>query len=149
MQEVFEARYVKVSQEGSPVPRSCSELGQGETVGMLSTSSDSESCSGVESSSEEVAMQLANLKERVSAPHSLCKKAFFWVLLMLCDWLVPQLKVVSHQLSRLTQIPSKKQKKNRLKREKIPKEKDLNSKHNSSKCKIIIKKVAKTKSPTL
>uniref|UniRef100_H3CMN4 Bromodomain-containing protein 2 n=1 Tax=Tetraodon nigroviridis TaxID=99883 RepID=H3CMN4_TETNG len=123
LQEVFEARYMKISQEGCLFPQPSSDKGQGETSGSLSTSSDSGSCSEAESSSEEVAMQLASLKER--------------------------LKVVSHQLSRLTQAPSKKQKKNRLKREKISKEKGFKPKHKSSKCKIIIKKVVKTKSPTL
>lgn len=72
-QEVFEARYAKVPQEGSLFPHPCSDKGQGETVGMLSTSSESESCSEVESSSERVAVQLANLKERVSITHLLWK----------------------------------------------------------------------------
>ncbi|XP_029683002.1 bromodomain-containing protein 3-like isoform X5 [Takifugu rubripes] len=121
LQEVFEARYVKVPQEASYFPHPCSDRAQGETVGMLSTTSDSESCSEAEGPSEQVAEQLANLKER--------------------------LKVVSHQLSRLTQVPSKKRK-NRLKREKIAK-KHLRSKHKSSRCKIVIKRVGESKSSAL
>lgn len=68
-QEVFEARYVKVPQEASYFPHPCSDQAQGETVGMLSTTSDSESCSEAEGPSEQVAEQLANLKERVSITH--------------------------------------------------------------------------------
>lgn len=144
-QEVFEARYVKVPQEASYFPPTCSERAQGEAVGMLSTTSDSDSCSEAEGPSEQVAEQLANLKERVSTTQ---KMAIFWgVFLPLCDGLVPQLKVVSHQLSRLTQVPSKKRK-NRLKREKIAK-KHVRSKHNSSRCKIVIKRVVKSKSSAL
>lgn len=60
---------MKISQEGCLFPQPSSDKGQGETSGSLSTSSDSGSCSEAESSSEEVAMQLASLKERVSLPH--------------------------------------------------------------------------------
>ena len=59
---------MKVPQEGCIFPP-----GQGETVRMLSSSSDSGSCSEVESSSEEVAMQLASLKERVGITHWFCR----------------------------------------------------------------------------
>lgn len=76
-QEVFEARYVKVPQEGCLFPHPCSDKGKGETIGMSSTSSGSESGSEVESASEEVAAQLANLKERVRIAHSLCKWPVF------------------------------------------------------------------------
>lgn len=76
-QEVFEARYAKVPHEGCLFPPPCSDRGQGETVGILSTSSGSESCSEVEGASEEVAMQLANLKERVRIDRLLCKWPVF------------------------------------------------------------------------
>lgn len=140
-QEVFEARYVKVPQEASYFPHPCSDRAQGETVGMLSTTSDSESCSEAEGPSGQVAEQLANLKERVSIT------PFTGVFLLFCDGLVSQLKVVSHQLSRLTQGPSKKRK-SRLKRDKMSK-KHLRSKHKSSRCKIVIKRVGKSKSSAL
>lgn len=146
-QEVFEARYVKIPQEASYFPHPCSDRAQGETVGMLSTTSDSESCSEAEGPSEQVAEQLANLKERVSITHWLYKWPFSGVFLLFCEGLVSQLKVVSHQLSRLTQVPSKKRK-SRLKREKISKN-HLRSKHKSSRCKIVIKRMGKTKSSAL
>lgn len=137
---------MKVPQEGCLFHQPCSEKGEGEAIELLPTSSDSKSCSDVESPSEEVAIQLANLKERVCIIHLLHKCPVFLDFLAVSLF---QLKVVSHQLSRLTQVPSKKQKKNRLKREKISKEKDVKSKHKLSKCKIVVKKVVKTKNPTL
>lgn len=138
---------MKVPQEASYFPHPCSDRAQGETVGMLSTTSDSESCSEAEGPSEQVAEQLANLKERVGSTHWLLKRPFSGGFLLFCDGLVSQLKVVSHQLSRLTQVPSKKRK-NRLKREKIAK-KHLRSKHKSSRCKIVIKRVGESKSSAL
>lgn len=66
-QEVFEARYQKISQENCPVAQQQVDKGKGHRVGSLTTSASSEtqSSSEAESSSEEVATQLANLKERV------------------------------------------------------------------------------------
>ncbi|XP_061744164.1 bromodomain-containing protein 4-like isoform X2 [Nerophis ophidion] len=99
LQEVFEARFAKLPQEQL---RRVDES-RGQRVGgqsTLPTSSESESSSDVESSSEEVTTQLANLEE--------------------------QLKAVSEQLRRLTQDPLMKQKKkDRLKKEKRSKEKDI------------------------
>ncbi|XP_061894920.1 bromodomain testis-specific protein-like isoform X2 [Entelurus aequoreus] len=99
LQEVFEARFAKLPQE--PLRRV--DESKGQRVGgqsTLPTSSESESSSDAESSSEEVTTQLAHLEE--------------------------QLKAVSEQLRRLTQDPLMKQKKkDRLKKEKRSKEKDI------------------------
>ncbi|XP_061833430.2 bromodomain testis-specific protein-like isoform X2 [Nerophis lumbriciformis] len=99
LQEVFEARFAKLPQE----PLRQVDESRGQRVGgqsTLPTSSESESSSDAESSSEEVTTQLANLEE--------------------------QLKAVSEQLRRLTQDPLMKQKKkDRLKKEKRSKEKDI------------------------
>lgn len=67
---------MKIPQEGCPRPSSNEE--QGDTVEMSPTTSDSESCS--DGPSEEVAMQLANLKERVGIAHLLCEWPFFFFL---------------------------------------------------------------------
>ncbi|KAM7410570.1 hypothetical protein PAMA_001821 [Pampus argenteus] len=104
LQDVFEARYIKVPQEpdGCSIPRQRVDKGKGERVGSPSTSasSESESSSEPEGSSEEVAMQLANLEER--------------------------LKAVSDQLKRLTKEPLVKPKKrDKLKKEKRSKERDI------------------------
>ncbi|XP_070764468.1 bromodomain testis-specific protein [Enoplosus armatus] len=125
LQEVFEARYLKVSQEAE----SCSipHKGKGDRVGSLSTSasSESESSSEAENPSEEVATQLANLKDR--------------------------LKAVSDQLKRLTQEPLMKQKKkDKLKKEKRSREKDIaRLKHKSLKYKSLVEKMANSKSSSL
>lgn len=64
---------MKVPQEsdGCSIPRQRVDKGKGERVGSLSTSasSESESSSEPEGSSEEVAVQLANLEERVGILH--------------------------------------------------------------------------------
>ncbi|KAM7388725.1 hypothetical protein PAMP_024882 [Pampus punctatissimus] len=104
LQDVFEARYFKVPQEpdGFSIPRQRVDKGKGEGVGSPSTSatSESESSSEPEGSSEEVAMQLANLEER--------------------------LKAVSDQLKRLTKEPLiKPKKRDKLKKEKRSKERDI------------------------
>ncbi|XP_047442154.1 bromodomain testis-specific protein isoform X2 [Mugil cephalus] len=114
LQDVFEARYLKVPQE----PEGCSmychpvDKGKGKRFGSLSTStsSESESSSEADSSSEEVAMQLAQLEER--------------------------LKAVSDQLKKLTQEPlMKPKKKEKLKKEKRLKERRIAQlKYKSSKC---------------
>ncbi|XP_042339672.1 bromodomain testis-specific protein isoform X2 [Plectropomus leopardus] len=126
LQEVFEARYLKVPQEaeGLSIPHQRADTGKGDRVGSVSTSesSESESSSEAESPSEEVAMQLANLEER--------------------------LKAVSDQLKRLAQEPLlKPKKKDKLKKEKRAKEKDIaRLKHKSSKYKSIVGKMANRKS---
>ncbi|XP_070688157.1 bromodomain testis-specific protein [Pempheris klunzingeri] len=128
LQEIFEARYLKVPQEaeGCFVPHQRDDKGKGDGVGSLPTSesSESESSSEAESSSEEVATQLANLKER--------------------------LKAVSDQLKRLTQEPLKSKKRDKLKKEKRSKERDIaRLKHKSSKYKSIVEKMANNKSLAL
>ncbi|XP_074492574.1 bromodomain testis-specific protein isoform X2 [Sebastes fasciatus] len=121
LQEVFEARYLRVPQEeGCPIPHQRADKGKGDRVESVPTSasSESESSSEAESSSEEVSMQLAHLEE--------------------------QLKVVRDELKRLTQEPKKKDK---LKKEKRAKEKDIaRLKHKSSKYKSIVEKMANRKS---
>nr|XP_046248326.1 bromodomain testis-specific protein isoform X2 [Scatophagus argus] len=129
LQEVFEARYLKVPQEteGCSTPHQRADKGKGDRVGSLSTSasSESESSTETESSSEEVATQLANLKER--------------------------LKAVSDQLNRLTKVPLiKPKKKDKLKKEKRSKEKDIAAlKHKSLKYKAMVEKMATNKSSTV
>nr|XP_020465718.1 bromodomain testis-specific protein isoform X2 [Monopterus albus] len=125
LQDVFEARYLKVPQEpeGCPVPPQRVVKGNVDRVGSLSTSASSESESSLdtESSSEEVALQLANLEER--------------------------LKVVSDQLKKLTQEPPMKpKKKDKLKKEKRSKEKDTARLMSTySKCKSVVEKIATNK----
>ncbi|KAM7012585.1 bromodomain testis-specific protein isoform 2-T2 [Tautogolabrus adspersus] len=125
LQEVFEARYLKVPQEleGCPLPHLV-EMVNADRVGNLltSASSESESSSETERSSEEVAMQLANLEDR--------------------------LKAVSDQLKRLSQEPQlKPKKKDKLKKEKRSKEKYIaRLKHKSSKYRSMVEKMANIKS---
>uniref|UniRef100_A0A3Q3LE79 Bromodomain-containing protein 2 n=1 Tax=Mastacembelus armatus TaxID=205130 RepID=A0A3Q3LE79_9TELE len=128
LQAVFEARYLKVPHkpEGCVLPCQLVVKGKGDRVGSLSTSasSESESSSEADSSSEEVAVQLASLEER--------------------------LKAVSDQLKRLTQEPPVKPKKDKLKKEKGFKEKDIaRLMHKSSKYKSIVEKTANTNSSSL
>uniref|UniRef100_A0A8C9ZS05 Bromodomain, testis-specific n=1 Tax=Sander lucioperca TaxID=283035 RepID=A0A8C9ZS05_SANLU len=129
LQEVFEARYLKVPQEaeGFSLPHRRDDKGIGDRVASVSTSasSENESSSEAQSSSEEVAMQLANIEER--------------------------LKAVSDQLKRLTQEPlMKPKKKDRLKKEKRAKEKDIaRLKQKSLEYKSIVEKMANRKSSTL
>lgn len=77
---------MKIPQEGCHFPHISSNEEQGGTVEMSSTTSDSGSCS--DGPSEEVAMQLANLKERVGITHLLCEWPFFLDFLagFLTDW---------------------------------------------------------------
>uniref|UniRef100_A0A3Q2XQ35 Bromodomain-containing protein 2 n=1 Tax=Hippocampus comes TaxID=109280 RepID=A0A3Q2XQ35_HIPCM len=128
LQEVFEARYAKVPQEPAercvPAHHWLDKL-QGDCVGNLpaaysASGNESESSSGTESSSQEVATQLANLEEK--------------------------LKAVSAQLRRLTQDPlMKPKKKDKLKKERRAKEKDITRlKHKSSKYQSIMEKNSKT-----
>ncbi|XP_028443739.1 bromodomain testis-specific protein isoform X2 [Perca flavescens] len=129
LQEVFEARYLKVPQEaeGFSLPHRRDDKGKGDGVANVSSpaSSESESSSEARSSSEEVAMQLANIEER--------------------------LKAVSDQLKKLTQEPPMKpKKKDQLKKEKRAKEKDIaRLKQKSLEYKSIVEKMANRKSSTL
>ncbi|XP_022076481.2 bromodomain testis-specific protein isoform X1 [Acanthochromis polyacanthus] len=129
LQDVFEARFLKVPQEleSCSVSHQLVDKGKGSRVGSLSTSesSDSESSSEAESPSEEVATQLASLEER--------------------------LKVMSDQLKRLSQEPLLKPKRReKLKKEKRLKEKDIaRLKRKSSKYKSIVEKIANSKSSSL
>ncbi|KAA8589247.1 hypothetical protein FQN60_012612, partial [Etheostoma spectabile] len=125
-QEVFEARYLKVPQEAESfsLPNRQDDEGKGHRVASVSTSasSESESSSEAQSSSEEVTMQLANIEER--------------------------LKAVSDQLKRLThEPPMKPKKKDKLKKEKRAKEKDIaRLKQKSLQYKSIVEKMANCKS---
>ncbi|XP_071392193.1 bromodomain testis-specific protein [Centroberyx affinis] len=136
LQDVFEARYSKLPEEpqshsppnGShslPVHRV--DKGKGDGPESLSTtaSTDSESSLELESSSDRRAVQLANLEE--------------------------QLKAVSDQLHRLTQAPLlKPKKKEKTKKDRRPKEKDIiGKKHKSSKSKSNIQKLVNSKGSTL
>ncbi|XP_045904849.1 bromodomain testis-specific protein isoform X1 [Micropterus dolomieu] len=127
LQEIFEGRYLKVPQgaEDCSIPRQRVDKGKGDRVVSTSASSESASSSEAEGSPEEVAMQLANLNER--------------------------LKAVSDQLKRLAQEPLMKQKKKeKLKKEKRSKEKDIaRLKLKSSKYKSIVEKMANSKRSTL
>ncbi|RVE73938.1 hypothetical protein OJAV_G00036260 [Oryzias javanicus] len=124
LQEVFEARYMKISQEPEAcvVSRQPGDTGKANRVGSLSTSasSDSEDPSEQERSSEEVDMQLAHLEER--------------------------LKAVGNQLAILTQEPKTK----KMKKEKRLKEKDVAKlKNKSRKSKTGKEKSTNTKSLSL
>ncbi|XP_024134207.1 bromodomain testis-specific protein isoform X2 [Oryzias melastigma] len=126
LQEVFEARYTKISQEpeGYVASRQPGDTGKANRVGSLSTSasSDSEGPSEQENSSEEVDMQLAHLEER--------------------------LKAVGNQLAILTQEP--KTKRAKKKKEKRLKEKDVvKLKNKSRKSKTGKEKSTNTKSLSL
>ncbi|XP_070817506.1 bromodomain testis-specific protein isoform X1 [Chaetodon trifascialis] len=124
LQEVFEARYLKVPRQAEDC--STSHQQGDKRKGSLSTSASSESESSSEAeSSSEVATQLASLEER--------------------------LKAVSDQLKKLTQEPLMKPKKrDKLKKEKRAKEKDIaRLKNKFSKCKSIVEKMAKNKNSAL
>ncbi|XP_037326086.2 bromodomain testis-specific protein [Pungitius pungitius] len=124
LQEVFEARYLKVPQEECcAIPHQRVDKGKKERVQSESKSSSEDESS----SSSEQASQLANLKD--------------------------QLKAVRDELKRLTQEPPnrpKKKKKNKLKREKRAKEKVIaRLKHKSSKYKSDVEKLANRQSSAL
>lgn len=87
-QEVFEARYAKIPQDGGLSPPPSPDKGRGET-GTASSSSDSDSSSEAESSSGEVATQLASLKERVGRARSLWLTCFSRILSRSLSCLVP------------------------------------------------------------
>ncbi|KAL3046850.1 hypothetical protein OYC64_021134 [Pagothenia borchgrevinki] len=129
LQDVFEARYLKVPEGADvcPIPRQQLDKGKAERVGSVSTSasSESDSSSEAESSSGGVSVQLANLEE--------------------------QLEAVRDELKRLAQEPVMKHKKKaKLKKEKKAKEKDIaRLKHISSKYKSMVEKLANRKSSTL
>ncbi|KAF3835704.1 hypothetical protein F7725_028262 [Dissostichus mawsoni] len=129
LQDVFEARYLKVPEgvDVCPIPRQQLDKGKAERVGSVSTSASSESdrSSEAESSSGGVSVQLANLEE--------------------------QLEAVRDELKRLAQEPVMKHKKKaKLKKEKKAKEKDIaRLKHISSKYKSMVEKLANRKSSTL
>ncbi|XP_077391228.1 bromodomain testis-specific protein isoform X2 [Festucalex cinctus] len=133
LQEVFEARYAKVPQEPVGVcvaaPRRLHKSKRNRTgstsisassSSSSSSSTKSKSSSSAESSSEEVTTQLANLQEKLQA--------------------------VTAQLRRLTQDPlMKPKKKDKLKKEKRAKEKDIaRLKHKSSKYKRAAEKNIKS-----
>ncbi|TNN72850.1 Bromodomain testis-specific protein [Liparis tanakae] len=124
LQEVFEARYLKVTQEQScPVPQQ--RVDHGKKDRCQSSTSESESSSEAEGASEVVSLQLASLEE--------------------------QLKSVHNELKRFTQVPAiKPKKKDTLKKEKRAKDKDIaRLKHKSSKHKSVEDKLANRKSSTL
>ncbi|KAM6938340.1 bromodomain testis-specific protein [Lycodopsis pacificus] len=120
LQQVFEARYLKVPQEECcPIPHQRVDKGKKDRV--QSSASESESSSEAESSSGE-ATTLANLEE--------------------------QLKAVYDEVKTLTLVKPKK--KDKLKKEKIAKEKDIRRlKHKFSKFKSVVEKMANRKSSTL
>ncbi|XP_056271273.1 bromodomain testis-specific protein isoform X3 [Pseudoliparis swirei] len=124
LQEVFEARYLKVTQEES-CPRPQQRVHHGKKDRCQSSASESESSSEAEGASEEVSLQLASLEE--------------------------QLKSVHNELKRFTQVPViKPKKKDKLKKEKRAKDKDIaRLKHKSSKHKSVEEKLANRKSSTL
>uniref|UniRef100_M4AAR7 Bromodomain-containing protein 2 n=1 Tax=Xiphophorus maculatus TaxID=8083 RepID=M4AAR7_XIPMA len=122
LQEVFEARYMNIPQkpEGCSVSLQCAESRESNKVGSPSTSESSLSNNSSESekSSDEVAMQLAHLEEK--------------------------LKAVSDQLKRLTKEPLKPKKKEKLKREKRANEKGLSRLKNiSAKYNTIVQMISK------
>ncbi|KAK1896788.1 Bromodomain testis-specific protein [Dissostichus eleginoides] len=129
LQDVFEARYLKVPEgvDVCSIPRQQLDKGKAERVGSVSTSASSESdrSSEAESSSGGVSVQLANLEE--------------------------QLEAVRDEMKRLAQEPVMKHKKKaKLKKEKKAKEKDIaRLKHISSKYKSMVEKLANRKSSTL
>ncbi|XP_014330109.1 bromodomain-containing protein 3-like [Xiphophorus maculatus] len=128
LQEVFEARYMNIPQkpEGCSVSLQCAESRESNKVGSPSTSESSLSNNSSESekSSDEVAMQLAHLEEK--------------------------LKAVSDQLKRLTKEPLKPKKKEKLKREKRANEKGLSRLKNiSAKYNTIVQMISKCKSASL
>ncbi|KAM4740001.1 bromodomain testis-specific protein [Anableps anableps] len=129
LQEVFEARYMNIPQkpEGCSISLQCAENRQSNRAGSPSTSESSPSNDSSESerSSDEVAMQLAHLEEK--------------------------LKAVSDQLKRLTKDPlMKPKKKEKLKKEKRTNEKGLSRlKSVSAKYNTIVQMISKCKSTSL
>ncbi|XP_062251433.1 bromodomain testis-specific protein isoform X2 [Platichthys flesus] len=129
LQEIFEARYLKVPQEPEccTVPPQQVINGKGDRVSnmSISESSVSESSSEEDSPSEDRSMQLACLEE--------------------------QFRAVSDQLKRLSEDPvMKPKKKDKLKKEKKSKEKfAAGVKYKSSKDKSLVGKLANSKSSSL
>ncbi|KAM4575516.1 bromodomain testis-specific protein [Fundulus diaphanus] len=129
LQEVFEGRYVNIPQEpqGCSITLQCAKNGMSNRVGSpsASESSPSESLSESERSSDEVAVQLAHLEEK--------------------------LKAVSDQLKRLTKEPLMKPKrKEKLKKEKRSNEKGLaRLKNISAKYNSILEMISQCKSTSL
>ncbi|XP_035997479.1 bromodomain-containing protein 3 isoform X2 [Fundulus heteroclitus] len=129
LQEVFEGRYVNIPQEpqGCSITLQCAKNGMSNRVGSpsASESSPSESLSESERSSNEVAMQLAHLEEK--------------------------LKAVSDQLKRLTKEPLMKPKrKEKLKKDKRSNEKGLaRLKNISAKYNSILEMISHCKSTSL
>ncbi|KAM9385649.1 bromodomain testis-specific protein [Pholidichthys leucotaenia] len=127
LQEVFEARYSKISQKPEDYLTS-RHFNQGKLNMVRNrsrSSSESRSLSEKESSSEEVATQLASLGE--------------------------QLKVMNNQLKKLSKDPLGKTKnKEKRKKGKKSKERDIaRLKRKSAKCKTIIEKMTNGKSSSL
>ncbi|CAI5639031.1 unnamed protein product [Oreochromis niloticus] len=129
LQEVFEARYLKLPHEAESCQTSHQqERGKGNRNGSLSTSESSvskSSSSEEEFSSEEVAIRLANLED--------------------------QLKAVSDQLKKFVQDPMmKSRKREKLKKEKRSREKDIaRLKNKSLKCKSVVQRIATSTSSSL
>ncbi|KAM8874346.1 bromodomain testis-specific protein isoform 2-T2 [Spinachia spinachia] len=125
IREIFEARFMKVPQEEScAIPHQPVDKGKKESD-QSSTPESKSSSEDESSSSSEQASQLANLKD--------------------------QLKAVRDELKRLTQEPpNRPRKKNKLKKEKRAKEKDIaRLKHKSSKYKSDVEKLADRQSSAL
>uniref|UniRef100_A0A8C7ZRW7 Bromodomain-containing protein 2 n=1 Tax=Oryzias sinensis TaxID=183150 RepID=A0A8C7ZRW7_9TELE len=127
LQEVFEARYMKMSQEpeGCPVSRQPGDTGKADRVGSLSTSasSETEGPSEQESSSKEVNTQLAHLEER--------------------------LKAVGSQLARLTQEPLMKTKEKQKKEKRLKEKNAAQLKRKSIKSKTGLEKSTASKTLSL
>ncbi|XP_060934330.1 bromodomain testis-specific protein [Limanda limanda] len=129
LQDIFEARYLKVPQEpeGYSVPHQQVINGKGDGVSnmSISESSVSESSSEEDSPSEDRSMRLASLEE--------------------------QFRAVSDQLKRLSEDPvMKPKKKDKLKKEKKSREKvAAGAKYKSSKDKSLVGKLANSKNSSL
>ncbi|XP_047229927.1 bromodomain testis-specific protein isoform X3 [Girardinichthys multiradiatus] len=129
LQEVFEARYMNIPQqpEGSSISVQCADNRKSNRAGSPSTSesSQSENSSDSERSSDEVAMQLAHLEEK--------------------------LKAVRNQLKRLAKEPLiKPKKREKMKKEKRANEKGLaRLKNISAKYNSIVQMISKCKSSSL
>ncbi|MEQ2315653.1 hypothetical protein AMECASPLE_024665, partial [Ameca splendens] len=129
LQEVFEARYMNIPQqpEGSSISVRCADNRKSNRAGspLTSESSQSENSSDSERSSDEVAMQLAHLEEK--------------------------LKAVRNQLKRLAKEPLiKPKKREKMKKEKRANEKGLaRLKNISAKYNSIVQMISKCKSSSL
>lgn len=109
---------------------------------MLSSSSDSESCSEAESSSEEVAMQLANLKERVRITP--VNGLFSSLFLLFYDWFYSwKLSVISW--ADLPRCPQRNKRKAGWKGRKYPKKRILSQSTNHQNARLLLRKQSRQK----